>query len=183
MASAADAAPALAPATRIEAAFEELRSKHRILVEESCACCCSCGHAHCRGELARHPEAVGYAFFHAQDLDFVADGELWLGHAARDDLLDRIVPLVMRSVLEDHGFEADWSGSPEVRLRVLVPEGPERAYFRRMLEEEWADYDDDEEEGCEEEDCEEGEGPDDQEAAGGESGSGSAAGAAAGTEG
>lgn len=154
MASAGVPAPALAPSTRIEAAFEELRSKHRILVEESCACCCTCervqvegrcqrplaaiadreckrpmrcictacgiiaasmllpllqgklappkpflihtqrglwqparnmcrpshlpagGHVRCKAQLASQPEAIGYAFFHAQDLDMVVEGGL-----------------------------------------------------------------------------------------------------------
>lgn len=145
MASAGVPAPALAPSTRIEAAFEELRSKHRILVEESCACCCTCGHVRCKAQLASQPEAIGYAFFHAQDLDMVVeDGELYLGHAARHSTLDRIVPLVTRSVLEDHGFQVDWSGCPAVRLRVPIPQGPDRAYFQRMLAEQWAEYEDEE---------------------------------------
>ena len=41
-------------------------------------------------------------------------------------------------------LQVDWSGCPAVRLRVPIPQGPDRAYFQRMLAEQWAEYEDEE---------------------------------------
>ncbi|KAL4457704.1 hypothetical protein ABPG75_012569 [Micractinium tetrahymenae] len=140
------------PEPRIAAAFQELRERYSLLVEENCACCRTCATAECCGLLDEHPSKVGFLYFHGQDLDLVVEtGELWLGHAARDGMPDNVPPLVARSVLEDHGFQVsfgcvpwltpashvDWNGSTAMRLKVLIPEGPELDYFRGMQEEMW----------------------------------------------
>ncbi|EFN56728.1 hypothetical protein CHLNCDRAFT_144145 [Chlorella variabilis] len=140
----------------LKIAFNELRGTHRILVEEDAACCGNCAHAECSSLLDSTPEAVGYIFYHSQDIDNAADGELWLGHAARDGMPAKVVPLVTASCLEDHGFKVDWDGSMNRRLMVHIPEGPERDYFRRQLE--WDDeYYDEYSEGDEEEEEKSGE--------------------------
>jgi len=129
-------------------------------------------------------------------------GQLYLGHATRDGMPDKVTPLVACSCLRDHGFQVgrwvggqrwgrqagrraggqagrqalarlsdgsaigswpfhfltqtlhlhlprpankhpplccpcqvDWDGNVNVRLKVAIPQGPERDYFQRLLDE------------------------------------------------
>ncbi|KAL4853675.1 Centrosomal protein [Chlorella vulgaris] len=129
---------------RLTAAFNELRSKHKILVEEDAACCGNCGHSYCEQLLYSDPEAVGYLFYHNQDIDRAAEGRLYLGHSTRYGLPAKVAPLVAKNCLEDHGFEVYWDGDVGIRIWVHIPEGPERDYFQHMHDSQWADYDEEE---------------------------------------
>lgn len=148
--------------TRLQRAFEQMR-RERLLVEENCACCSTCAHAHCFQLLADQPDKVGYLFYHGQDLDTAAgeaapgrrsagrgaaprrqpiasaarltprgaprlllghqthgghtraapppfsllaeNGRLYLGHAARPGMPDKVPPLVAVQCLADHGLQ------------------------------------------------------------------------------
>lgn len=69
MSSAAGAAP---PPTKLQQAFGELRGEGRLLVEENCACCGTCGHRECSILLEASPDKVGFVFFHSQNVDLAA---------------------------------------------------------------------------------------------------------------
>ncbi|KAI7840912.1 hypothetical protein COHA_005344 [Chlorella ohadii] len=69
--------------------------------------------------------------------------------------------LIMGGRLGGCGTQVDWNGDVRTRIKVAVPEGPERDYFKQMMEEEYAQYEEDWEEDEEEDEKgqeEEGEG-------------------------
>ncbi len=104
------------------------------------ACCSTCAHAQCQEDLYATPAAVGYVFYHQQDLECAAgglaagpagacaaqpdpagtrcagppraeQGELWLGHSARDGMPDNVTPLVAAQMLRDQGLEVQRRGA------------------------------------------------------------------------
>ena len=64
----------MAQESRIDRAFEALEREWRILPVENASCCTTCSHGVCRSELKTTGWAVGYIFYHAQDLDLAAGG-------------------------------------------------------------------------------------------------------------
>ena len=58
--------------TGLQRAFERMRSQGRLLAVENAACCSTCAHAECAELLAGDDEAVGYVFYHSQDLEAAA---------------------------------------------------------------------------------------------------------------
>ena len=64
----------MAQESRIDRAFEALEREWRILPVENASCCTTCSHGVCRSELNTTGWAVGYIFYHAQDLDLAAGG-------------------------------------------------------------------------------------------------------------
>lgn len=124
--------PAVTDCDRIDAAFEALNARG-IMARHNWTCCCNCGHAEMPNEFDRihgvweGQPIIGYAFYHNQDVEAVAEGDpLHLSTCATtptdseeefNQHCERIAAAVA-DVLRTHGLNVEWNGSPSYRIRI-----------------------------------------------------------------
>ncbi|MCA9675484.1 MAG: hypothetical protein KC464_10650 [Myxococcales bacterium] len=116
--------PAITDCDRLDAAFDELNERG-ILARHRWWCCQNCGHATMGAErdtiVADGGMARGYAFYHVQDTEAVADGgPLFLAFGAfdGDDAADKTIAQETVDVLAAHDLAVRWDGSTSSRIAV-----------------------------------------------------------------
>jgi hypothetical protein len=118
----------LSDADRVEAAFGELAAAG--IVARMCFTCCqSCGSAEIGDEVAEGTDPRGFAFFHQQDADRLAEPAalLYLSYGAfldsdhtREEFERASVEVghVVKHALEANGLRVDWDGTLRQRIGV-----------------------------------------------------------------
>jgi hypothetical protein len=137
-------------ADRLARAFALLEDRG-IVSRMDFTCCQTCGHAEIGDEVEEGVDARGYTFFHRQDSERIADGDVMLAfgsfgpHAdldaalfaaaeadedtpererARELAMSRSGELIAEEVvrtLRDTGLTVDWDGTAGTRIRVALP--------------------------------------------------------------
>ena len=88
-----------------------------IVARENFTCCQNCGHSEIGSEAA--PGARGYVFYHQQDAERAADGEvLYLAYGGFGATGDARVGAEVAEALTRQGLMVDWSGDVTKRIRV-----------------------------------------------------------------
>lgn len=120
-------------ADRLTDAFAELEVGG-IIARMNYACCGTCGHYEIatieRPAWSGATPATGYVFFHQQAGERIADGDVYLGHAAFTDGLDEAAATAVElgngrrivEVLTAHGLSASWTGSMAQNIHVALPD-------------------------------------------------------------
>ncbi|GAA3036636.1 DUF6891 domain-containing protein [Streptosporangium longisporum] len=115
--------PAVTDCDRLAAAFRDL-DLAGIVAREDHACCQTCGVAEIGAEVRAQEGARGYVFYHRQDAEHAAQGgDLFLafgGTGGTGAAGTTAVGHDAVAVLRRHGFEADWSGDAEKRIRLPI---------------------------------------------------------------
>lgn len=111
---------------RLDQAFVSLEQTG-IICRQDFTCCNTCGSAEIVDEMEESKlvgvAVRGYAFYHSQDTERVADGDgLYLSYGADEDSEDATVQVgeeIVKS-LQQHGLTTDWNGSADRRIYVNI---------------------------------------------------------------
>ena len=127
--------PAVTDPDRLAEAFNALEAGG-VTARMNFTCCGSCGRAEIGAEAAEG--AHGFAFFHSQDTDRVAEGgPLWLAYGhfvdAPGGVTTAEVGAEVVAALTAAGLRAEWNGSPEKAIRVTGLEWRKRLPEDRRL--------------------------------------------------
>lgn len=105
-------------------AFAKLEERG-ILAGEKVACCMTCGHAEMHERMAKAiakgRPIRGYVFYHDQDAEYAADGEIYLAYSASSDDDQAAIAIAKETiqVLEQAGLKTAWNGSVQQRIGVV----------------------------------------------------------------
>lgn len=105
-----------APA-QIRDAFAMIRNESIATIEGE-SCCSSCA-SHALAEATEGTPAEGYAFYHEQDVERGYD-QLYIGFWSVSDI-DEDTEWVAKQIVrafEEHGFDVDWDGDINRKIRV-----------------------------------------------------------------
>ena len=103
---------------RLSNAFRNLDASG-IVAREDFTCCQNCGTTEIGGEVVDVEACRGYVFYHGQDADrAVAGGGIWLSYGLFERETTPEIGEEVCAALRAEGFEVDWDGSPDKRIRV-----------------------------------------------------------------
>ena len=84
-------------------------------------CCQTCGHAEIDDELGPAREERGYTFFHQQDTERIADGQLYLAYGAfGPEVTEEAIAGAVVERLRAEGLAVTWNGETTSRIEVAI---------------------------------------------------------------
>lgn len=82
-------------------------------------CCSSCSLSECADMMSDETRFVGYAFIHHQDIEYLMEsGKTHVGFGSRNPGSDLEIGEIVKQAFADAGFEIEWNGSSEKRIKI-----------------------------------------------------------------
>jgi hypothetical protein len=106
---------------RLDEAFEAL-NEIGIVARQNFSCCQNCGTTEIWAEVEQLSDAVGYAFYHFQDTEYVVQGHglyLSYGSVERTPAASRAIGQRIVATLRLVGLPCDWNG--RLSQRIYIP--------------------------------------------------------------